>query len=393
MTLEHRRNIERHPHEQRKLIAALTVALEAQNEVGCDTDTRQLLLELGLSYLSQSHPEVARVVWAFVRSSEGRVFDAPRSQVEFGQYLGMPFDRGVDYSVDIFILAIKDVERLAVLDAFGLRVNGDGYPSAHGVDGLSGKEIWLTEHLGRSVGIGWVNADGMVDAAVAMAQYAGFVSFKNACLVGMAGGRRKIDKGHVVVATVVHDYDRRKVVKSDSGGGHEVRPTMKEAERRSVKVPGDWWQRVEGLHAHEGMSGWWQEVADEVPDWTQPPIGMPGIDDRGCVPAGWKGRVWVKPLLSGGALVEAEDELEMLLKEYDSEAVGLDMESYGFARWCEAYRLDKWLVIRGISDHCGPEPEGPGGSAIVRPKAWQYPSTYFAARVLRDHLFRTVFFG
>lgn len=389
----HIREMDQHPIEQRKRLAALLTVLENQR----DDETRQMFLELVLSHLSSMNPALGRVALSLVEAAKGRDFDCEVTAPKVGPppYRGGLLDGAKEHSVDLFILAIKNVERLAVLDAFKLGNAEGGFPLAHAE--VLGREIWFGRHLGRTIGIGWVNGDGMVECAVAMAQYAAFVDFSNACLVGMAGGGPKVGLGQVVVASLVHDCDRRRVVPPRGRGGRkknkEVYTPLSEAERRFVKASSGWKNRVEGLASQAAMATWWREAGKEMSDWTSPAIGMPAWDGRGSVPEEWVGKVWVKPILSGGALVEAEEELTRLLRQYDSEAVALDMESYGFAKWCESNQLSQWLVVRGVSDHCGPElSHSTEVEAPPRPKAWQYPATYFAARLLRDHLLTAVFF-
>lgn len=355
-----------------------------------------MFLELVLSQLSGMNPGLAKVALSLVKASNGRDFncEANGTSIRPPLYLGEPLDGSKEYSVDLFVLAIKNVERLAVLDAFGLGNAEDGFPVADAE--VSGREIWFTRSGEHTIGIGWVNGDGMVECAVAMAQYSTFVEFSNACLVGMAGGGPKVELGHVVVASLVHDCDRRRVIPPHAKGRKKKQSTatpLNEAERRFVKSADDWAHRVEGLNSKTTMPTWWRQAGGEMSDWTMPAIGMPAMGGAGHVPEDWVGKVWVRPILSGGALVEAELELNRLLRQYDSEAVALDMESYGFAKWCESNKQRCWLVIRGISDHCGPEPsQSVDDDANVRPKAWQYAATYFAARLLRDHLLATVFF-
>lgn len=414
----HHRDIEQNPRDQRRRLAGLLMALDAQE----NPEARQLFLELTLSYLVDVHPEVAKVAWTLARATRGRDWESQPESEQIDRYRGRAFDSGKEFCVDLFVLAVKDVERQAVLDAFRPRAAGEGYAGPDGTDLVTGRDVWLARAGGRSVGIGWVNGDGLVEAAVAMAQYSQFVSFHSACLVGMAGGSRKYDLGSVIIANVVHDYDRRKVTpgkprKRPKRSRHAeehgrvsavgaigktppalVNPPRSAAERRSVRVPSELIARAEDLNSRQGMEEWWSLVAEEMPDWTIPPVKRPWqhISVNPQQMRGSSHGIIVKPLLSGGALVEVELEFQRLLSQYDEEAAGLDMESYGFARWCEVNRVKQWLVLRGISDHCGPSPEGRSEFAgdqfagNERPKGWQYPATYRAARLLRDHLMTRV---
>lgn len=378
-----------HPIDRRRYVAALVTALSAHTARGTQ---QQVFLEMLLSAMAEFNEDLARIVLAAVRGSEHRDFNRPLAKYPWstGGYEGSPLDSSEDYSVDIFVLAIKRVELHAVLDAFGCRSGETAYSAPVHLDGC-GKELHLASHNGLTIGIGCVDEDGLVETAVALGQYRRFVRFQRACLIGMAGGRsKKVKVGDTVIATDIVDYDRRRCVESTPDATTETSAAVDRAEWRMVQTDDDWRQTVRSLKDREETQEWWRELRESMPDWTKPPIDMPGIliegAESGSLPAEWVGEVHVAPMLSGGALVESPQELERLLSLYNPEAVALDMEGYGFAKWCKANKMTRWLVVRGIADLCGPN-----ANEQSRSKAWQYPSTYVAARLFKDYLIGRVF--
>lgn len=375
-----------HPVEKRRQIAAILGALE---HGALDDETRQLFLEMLLSMLAEVNTSLARIVSGAVIGARGRDFGAPTARHPWMKsiYEGESLDSNVKYEVDLFVLAIKRVELNAILDVFFSRGPGERYVDREAIE--NGKELWVAKVGSKTVGIGWAVDDGQPEAAIAMSIYSRFVSFDCACIIGTAGGKRgSVWQGDVVVATDIVDYDRRRVVPGPAGVTGELStPPVDRAEWRLVETDHDWRAQVSRLQDGEGDSDWRQRVRSLIPDCTLGPLLMEPIADgvRG-LPDSWRGRIIVKPILSGGALVEAEEELERLLTHYHPEAVALDMESYGFAKWCKVHRLRRWLVVRCISDYCGPDSRGES-----RPKSWQYPATYVGGRVLRDFLLRIVF--
>lgn len=61
--------------------------------------------------------------------------------------------------------------------------------------------------------------------------------------------------------------------------------------------------------------------------------------------------------------------------EHHDRVRAIDMESAGFAAACDEQRLP-WLVVRGIADAVDED----------RDDAWQFGSTFVAARYVRDGL-------
>lgn len=354
-----------------RIIESLLIALDSQE----DTPTKRLFIEIILDYMSRCLPDAAHVAWMLVKNSVDKETYSQNKPKWFNDDFKIGIGARPNIAVDIFILAVKDVEKTAVLEAF--IVNKDKVF----VDSTTHRQLWTVNYKGYNIGIGWVGEDGLVESAIAMAQYATFVSFERACLIGMAAGRvGKVALGSIVVASIVHDYDRR-CVNRGSDGIQKDRP-----ERRSAQVDERFLSKVRGIISQcQGcIPEWLKNVTNEMREISKV-YSIP--DDSEMESQEDMRSVLVKPSISGGALLEDYDVVESLIESYDREAVIADMESYGFAKWCSK-NISYWLVIRGVSDFCDRAPSGSVKKG--RSKEWQYPATYYAARFLKDHLLLSI---
>lgn len=403
-------------YAHRKL-AALLDAMSQENDV----EVKQVFLEMAMSLLSDKWPEFSKVAWSLICAAEGRDY----STTDIGlasrsSYTGDLFCDLATIELDLFILTIKVIELGAVLDAFAPGCGDSGLPDASYTDPDTDRSVWVVDYKGLRIGIGCVFRDGMSESAIAIADYRGFLDFRKVCMIGMAGGHESIDIGSVVIPDLVTDCDRRRVVPeicSDSdtsrrsecnAGGcrKEVKSQDKERatntpEQRFVVVPAV--DNLANLENGVALSDWWKNV---LTDYRRVLKGRKEAseDERRAQAADIQSRfsIKVKPLLSGGALIEVREEFERLRAMYSSEAIAVDMESYGFARWCALHlaknqleefgKIESWLILRGISDHCAQESISKAdGSRAERPKYWQHLATYRAARLLRDHLIKKHF--
>lgn len=254
----------------------------------------------------------------------------------------------------------------------------------------------------------------------------------------MAGGNKeRVNLGNVVIAEIVHDADRRRVVSAETIEGRLQLPGRSSRVRLQSGDVVEWddvLKNIDGsvpvdreivrvrttgqrlgstvstFNDSEECSEFVQSVTSEMPSI------IPGGRKRGETmdlseheskdSVAVKGdelrfRVYYGPILASGALVESEQELVRLCRLYNEKALAVDMESYGFLVWCESAGLDNSLVVRGIADFCTNYKEDPPHSSptdssaskkeMARRKDWQYPATFRAARLLRDKLLTDVF--
>lgn len=353
-----------------RIVEGLLIALESQE----DAPTKKLFIEIILDCMSKCWPDAAHVAWILVKNSVNKEIYSSNKPRWFSDDFKIETGLRPNISVDLFVLAVKDVERTAVLDAF--LVNKDDVF----VDSTTHRQLWTVKYEGCNIGIGWVGEDGLVESAIAMAQYATFISFERACLIGMAAGRiGKVTLGSIVVASIVHDYDRR-CVNRDSDGVQKDRP-----ERRLAQVDERLLSKVRGIvsQCQGRIPEWLKNVTNEMRESSK----IYPVSDSFETESQNMRSVLVKPSISGGALLEDYDVVESLIESYDREAVIADMESYGFAKWCSKNRT-YWLVIRGVSDFC--DRTSNGSTKKIRSKEWQYPATYYAARFLKDYLLLSI---
>lgn len=378
--MSHRVENSRHPAELRRQLFSLLEAMESLPEE--DLETRQLFLEMAQSTAHLLNTDLGRVIDATVHAARGQDLEGCVRRYRLGPACVGSLDTTCDYEVDLFVLTIKQVECWAVLDALTGRASGTPRICTTETFGRNEFNFWLVPFEGKLVGVGQAKGDGNAEAAVAMAYYARSVRFTRACLIGMAGGHRlKTKQGDVIAPAVVWDYDRRKLKRSSES---TVGSTA-EADRRFIRIHDSaaaFNGNEEGVRMAKGF------VCDTIP--TDIPPASDGAkyipDDMKAVLAQWKGSLLTKNLLSGGALVEDPDAFEAFRNLNDSDALALDMESFGFAVWCDSAHLEERLILRGVSDYCDVSADG------TRTKEYQYLATYYAAALLRAH-FLSAFFG
>lgn len=313
-----------------------------------------------------------------------------------------------DYKVDIFILTVKEVELAATLAAFGVGIETESRPPCLTNSHYS-LPLWIASIEDVRIGIGLCSTDGLSESAVTISNYARFVSFDFACLVGMAGGSTKTNLGDVVVATLLHDYDRRieegEIPFSQTDG---VEVVNRIPERRFVPVTTVTRHLRHNSFPRTLLARKANSLLPKLRkvQWLSDKFKIVTSSEDDYQPALEKWDVHIKPILCGGALVEKEAAFNAIQRYYDNEAVAVDMESYGFAYWCHKNMPENsWIVLRGISDHCNREATGFLNDSNKtedanseekevkinktvchepeRRKDWQFYSTFRAAYVLR----------
>ncbi len=135
--------------------------------------------------------------------------------------------------------------------------------------------------------------------------------------VGVAGGRKDVRHGDVVIATKVYAYESGK-----AGDTFQTRP---EVGRPSYRLE----QRAE---VEAAKKDWHKRLADKLPN-PEP-------------------RVHLGPIAAGGSVITSFDSnTEKLLQANYDDTLAVEMESYGFLE--AVHRTDQKveaLIIRGISD-------------------------------------------
>ena len=135
--------------------------------------------------------------------------------------------------------------------------------------------------------------------------------------MGVAGGRKDVARGDVVVADAVYDYESGK---STLDG---YLPRMR------THFPAYGLLQHARLVAREGR--WLRRIRPTCPD--PPPM---------CL---------VKPIVTGAKVIgHDQSAAALLIGEYASDAVAVEMEGYGFLEGARANPGLDALVIRGISD-------------------------------------------
>ncbi|PXX71764.1 nucleoside phosphorylase [Nocardia tenerifensis] len=166
-------------------------------------------------------------------------------------------------------------------------------------------------------GAGNVQAGVQLERAVA--------AFRPALVVfvGVAGGRKDVALGDVVVADAVYDYETGK----DTGGDYFPRiktqaPAFRLLQRSSSVARQDEWQ----THIAPAVDG-------EPTDVKRRP------------------RAFVKPIAAGNKVIADRDSAAArLLDRYCGDAVAVDMEGHGFLNGAYVNPDAAALVVRGISD-------------------------------------------
>ncbi|WP_008307741.1 nucleoside phosphorylase [Leptolyngbya sp. PCC 6406] len=150
--------------------------------------------------------------------------------------------------------------------------------------------------------------------------------------VGIAGGIKDVDIGHVVAATKVCGYESGKV------DAQEFKTRRNEAQSS--------YALVSRARAEARKPDWLERL-------TEQPEPVP--------------EVWVQPIAAGEKVVASTQSSTFKLLETDfSDAIAVEMEGYGFSRAVYASPKVSSIVIRGISDlidgkndaaKYGPEPD------------------------------------
>ena len=160
-----------------------------------------------------------------------------------------------------------------------------------------------------------------------------------ALFVGIAGGRKDVQHGDVVVADAVYDYESGK----DAIDGY--------------------WPRIKTAAPSFGLLQRAQQVARDG-NWVErivsgPPARRPSA--------------FVKPVAAGGKVVAHDrSATERLLSGVCGDALAVDMESYGFLRGAYVNEGLASLVVRGISDLLSDK-------SAANDRRWQVPAARHAA--------------
>ena len=138
-----------------------------------------------------------------------------------------------------------------------------------------------------------------------------------ALFIGTAGGRRDVERGDVVVAEAVYDYEAGKSTLEGFKPRPRTRyPSWRLLQRARLVARGNRWQR---------------RILPNGPE--RPPA---------C---------FVKPIVTGGKVIaHNRSDVALMLDQYASDAVAVEMEGYGFLEGASVNPGLDALVIRGISD-------------------------------------------
>lgn len=141
--------------------------------------------------------------------------------------------------------------------------------------------------------------------------------------VGVAGGRKDVRLGDVVVADKIYNYESGKAEENFKPRPITYQPNHRLLQRaRREAVRETWLQRIP------------HRIWEEKADWTRPP------------------RAFVKPVASGTKVIASkESDVARLLNETAGDALAVEMEGFGFLETAAVHaRNVDALVIRGISD-------------------------------------------
>jgi nucleoside phosphorylase len=163
---------------------------------------------------------------------------------------------------------------------------------------------------------------GNAAAAALATQAAGDVEPAVAVFVGVAGGiPPDVDRGDVVAADIVHDYERGK----DTKAGYQARSLQHKSAFRLK-------QRA----VVTALAAGWRELIvapDPAPPQTRPP------------------KVVLQPIAAGGKVVASKNSTTAaLIKQAAARAVAVEMEGAGFLEAIDRFSSIDGIVIRGISD-------------------------------------------
>ncbi|HLK00813.1 MAG TPA: CATRA conflict system CASPASE/TPR repeat-associated protein [Streptosporangiaceae bacterium] len=138
-----------------------------------------------------------------------------------------------------------------------------------------------------------------------------------ALFIGTAGGRKDVDRGDVVVAEAVYDYESGESTLE----GFKPRPR--------TRYPS--WRLLQRARLVARGNRWQQRI---LPDSTE--------RSPAC---------FVKPIVTGGKVIAHDrSEVALMLDQYASDAVAVEMEGHGFLEGASVNPGLDALVIRGISD-------------------------------------------
>lgn len=317
-----------------------------------DGGGRDILVEVLLSHLRESAPDVARIAASLLRArgDENGVQLGEALHEQLSEYRGDPFVIvEPQLRVDYLILTVKDVELTACLRAFGVPKGTRPVP-------LGGTlEAWVVEADGSRFAIAMVGTAGNVESAIVLGGLSALVESTAAVLVGMAAGvKERVTLGDVVVAEGVLAYEFQKM--TDKGPILEPRPYS----------PPEW-QIRNSTTLDQVSPQWREEVRRDVLAHIQADH-WPDLDDR------WRIHVRRGYVLAGGTLLE-DGSLPDMATALHGRTLAAEMEGAGFAAACVEKRRP-WLVVRGVADFGEPG----------RLKHWQFPATFAAARYLREAL-------
>ena len=158
---------------------------------------------------------------------------------------------------------------------------------------------------------------GSTTAAVQLERAVPVFAPEVALFLGVAGGRRDVARGDVVVAETIYDYEQGK----STLAGYQPRIRTHAPAHRLL-------QRAQ-LVARENR--WQRRIRPECPDPR---------------PA-----AFVKPIVTGGKVIAHDrSEVALLLDRYAGDALAVETEGHGFLAGAYLNREVEALVIRGISD-------------------------------------------
>lgn len=165
-----------------------------------------------------------------------------------------------------------------------------------------------------------------------------------AIFVGIAGGRKDVRHGDVVVADAVYDYETGKAENTD------------------------YLPRVKTFAPSFGLLQRSRAVAreDHWPDLVRPALVRPAESAR-------RPAAFVKPIAAGSRVIAGgRSEIARFLTHNCGDALAVDMESYGFLHGAYVNSDLATLVVRGISDLL--DDKTPGND-----RDWQEPAANNAA--------------
>jgi nucleoside phosphorylase len=171
-----------------------------------------------------------------------------------------------------------------------------------------------------------------------------------AMFVGIAGGRKDVRHGDVVVADAVYDYE------SGKAGTTDYLPRIKTAAPSFALE-----QRARSVAR---ANRWQQRIRPSVP--AQPP------------------KAFVKPIAAGGKVIAGgRSATAEFLSRHCGDALAVDMESYGFLHGAYVNKQVDTLVVRGISDLLDDK-------TAENDRDWQVPAASHAAAFAFELLAMTV---